>query len=232
MRVFDPQARNHAADKHGWIEAGLVHHPAGHGRGGGLAVGTGDRNGAVALHQGGKRIRAVEHRKTQLARRLKLGIAIFDGSGNHHRLGALQIGRVVRCKDLDALGAKAAKIRSVFLVASLDGKPTRRHNFGYGTHADAANANNMNATAGKRICHGRVLSSPVRLPPKAVSPPRISSRFLSSYAALKAGTCLSASSSRSFARFSTALIICERKGLLGRAHEPARVLEKLAHLDG
>ena len=33
---------NHAADKHGWIEAGFNHHPAGHGRCRGLSVGTGD----------------------------------------------------------------------------------------------------------------------------------------------------------------------------------------------
>ena len=66
------------------------------------------------------------------------------------------MGRIVACKDLDTLGRKPAQIRAVFLVASLNGKPARRHNFGNGAHADAANADNVNPAAGKRICHRSV----------------------------------------------------------------------------
>src|SRR5208337_3940260 len=156
---------NHAADKHGWIEAGLNHHPAGHGRGRGLSVRTGDGNRPIALHERGEHIGPAEYGQTFFARSLKLRICIFDRGRNNHSGCAFEILSALPNKDLDAFAREAAKICSVFLVAALYSKATRGHNLGDGAHADAANANNMYATAGKRVFHRRVLSL---LPPLAL----------------------------------------------------------------
>ena len=83
-RVRSP-GRDHAAHQHGRIEARLLHHPAGHGGRGGLAVRAGDRDRAVSAHQRSKRFRAVENGKPQLACRFKLGIGLFHGGGDDNR---------------------------------------------------------------------------------------------------------------------------------------------------
>ena len=160
---------NDAADKHGRIETGLDHHPADHGRGRRLPVGAGDRNRPVALHQRGERIGPAEHGQPFFARSLELRICVLDRGRNNHRRCALEILGALANKNLDAFAREAAKICSVFLVAALNIKATRGHNLGDGAHADATDANNMYTTAGKRVFHCRVLSSPQ--PPAGSFPP-------------------------------------------------------------
>ena len=105
--VAGVEQRQRAADHNGGILLRRHEDMGGHGRGGGLAVGTGHAQGvAVALHDAAPRLRPLVYGDAPCDGPGDLRIAVVNGSGADHRIAVFQVFGGVADGHLDPHGAQ------------------------------------------------------------------------------------------------------------------------------
>ncbi len=81
----------HRAHHHGGVEAAGPQDSRGHGGGGGLAVGPGDGDLLVALHQPGQHLAPAQHGEAASPGRGQLRVVLLDRGGMDHDVGVCQV---------------------------------------------------------------------------------------------------------------------------------------------
>jgi hypothetical protein len=124
--------------EHGVLAADRAQGGGDHGRGGGLAVGAGDRDADPVGHQRGQRLGAVQHAQPALARPDQLGVAAADRGGHHEGVDVLDLRGVVTDVHPHPGVAQAVQRGALGGVGAGDGQPARDQQSGHGGHARAA----------------------------------------------------------------------------------------------
>ncbi len=136
-------------------------------RGGGLAVGAGDRHAALEPHQLRQHLGAAHDRQALRARRHQLGIVALDRGRHHQHVGAVDILRLVADRDRDALLAQPVDVGAVDDVGSFDRIAEIDQHLGDAAHADAPDADEVDRADVARQLHGELILSLSDQPPAA-----------------------------------------------------------------
>jgi len=142
-----------AADHDGGVLLSGHEDMGGHGGGGGLAVGAGDTQGvAIALHDRAPGLGTLVDGDSPGNRPGDLRVAVVDGGGADDGVAVLQAVGGVADGNGDAHGAQMPDGVAVGHVRALDGDAHALEHLGQGAHGHAADAGQMDALAGVKIC--------------------------------------------------------------------------------
>ncbi|MNY00164.1 hypothetical protein D3C86_1326470 [compost metagenome] len=138
-----PDGGQVTADQHRGIEPRPEQDRGDHAGRGGLAVGPGDRDGAVAGHQVGEQLGAVANGKPLRPGVGELGVGFTHRSRDHHHLGPRDVLGAMAHVDPDPQAREALGGRRRRLVRAADAAAPLVQDLGDRAHADAADADEV-----------------------------------------------------------------------------------------
>ena len=142
-----------AADHNGGVLLRRHEDVGGHGRGGGLAVSAGHAQGvAVSLHDRAPGLRPLVHGDAPCDRPGDLRVAVMDGGGADDRVAVLKIVGGVADGHGDAVVTQVLYSVAVGHIRALHGNAHALEHLGQRAHGHAADARQMDALAGLKIC--------------------------------------------------------------------------------
>jgi hypothetical protein len=109
----------------------------------GLAVGAGDRDGALQAHDLGQHLRAVDHRQAAAAGLDQFGVVLLDRGRDDDDAGGAQVLGAVALVDGDAQPFQPLGDLRAAGIRALDGMTEAGEDLGDARHADAADADEM-----------------------------------------------------------------------------------------
>ena len=142
-----------AADHEGGVQSRGLVNGGQQACGGGLAVGAGDGDAVPIAHEFAEHLRPGNHRNALFARPGELWIAVVNGAGPNHHIGARHLFGGVAVKQLGAQGGQPRRhrrrmnVRPGHLVSLVD------EHFGNAGHAGPADADEVNASDAAHLRH-------------------------------------------------------------------------------
>src|SRR5207245_3830608 len=133
-----------AADDDGRIESGLFQDDGDHRRGGGLAVGAGNADGALFGRDLAEHLLSLHHANASGVCGVDLRVLPSDRRGDHDQIDPGEVGRVVADADVDSAAREEVGGRGVPQIAAGDLDPAVGEDLSNATHSDSADADEMN----------------------------------------------------------------------------------------
>ncbi|MNE52320.1 hypothetical protein D3C80_1469860 [compost metagenome] len=145
-----------ATDDEGRVQATGGEHRGQQAGGGGLAMGTGDRDAVAVAHQLGEHLGPRHHRNASLKRRGHFRVGGIDGAGHHQHIGAGGVLGTVTDEDLRTEGFQTLGNRRGLEVGARHLVTQVQQHFGNTAHAHTADTDEVDATdtAHFRLWHG------------------------------------------------------------------------------
>ena len=131
------------AHHHGGVEAAGPEDGGGHGGGGGLAVGPGDGDLPVALHQLGQHLPPAQHGEPLGPGRGQFRVVFLHRGGVDHDVGRAQVFGAVALEEFQAQALQTAGDGSGRQVRAADLKAAPHQELRQAAHADAADADEV-----------------------------------------------------------------------------------------